>query len=204
MFTAGGDNLGGGHTADEGGGVLMATRRPTYSYQIDADDRITSVNADWLAFAAENNARNLDEQAVLGHLLWDFVSGDETVRLYKSVLARIRQMRCSVVLPFRCDSPTLERHMRMTILPEESAGIRFDCVIEKVRATDRFSLLDPAHPRLEEHLDMCSCCKRIDCPPQGWLEVSEVVGRLNLFDAPQVPALHQTVCQQCRQQAEAQ
>lgn len=182
---------------------MTSTHRPVYSYQVDADDRITSVNADWLAFAAENNARDLQESNVLGHSLWEYVAGDDTIRLYQSVLARIRRTRCSVVLPFRCDSPTLQRHMRMTILPEASAGIRFDCVIEKVRPTPVMSLLDSGQPRSRDHLDMCSCCKRIDIPPLGWLEVSEVVGRLNLFEIEQVPRLHQTVCQQCQKQAAA-
>ena len=180
---------------------MSGTLRPIYSYQVDARDIMTSVNAEWLAFAAENNARELQESAVLGRSLWDFVAGGETIRLYQTLLARIRMTQHAVVLPFRCDSPTLQRHMRMTITPEDSEEIRFECVIDKVRPTAHLAVLDPAQARSRDHLDMCSCCKRIDIEPLGWLEVSEVVGRLNLFEAVQVPTMRQTVCRECQQQA---
>ncbi len=182
---------------------MVGLGRQIFSYTVDAHDEIRDVNSNWLAFAAENNARQLSKQAVLGHSLWEYVAGDETIHLYQSVLGRVRRTRREVLLPFRCDSPTLERHMRMVIVPEPSSSIRFDCVIEKVRATSELNLLNPSYRRSPVQLNMCSCCKRILVAPLGWLDVAEAVARLNLFDTEQVPHLQQIVCPACRDRAES-
>jgi hypothetical protein len=182
---------------------MVSMGRQTYSYAIDASDRIIYVSPEWLAFAAENNARELTKPAVLGHQLWEFIAGEDTIRLYRELLERVRETHRETRLPFRCDSPTLQRHMRMTIVPQPDEGIRFNNVIEKVCVTPRLDLLDRSGPRSPHHVDMCSCCKRIVVEPFGWLDIADAAARMNLLDAPQVPELRQKVCPDCRRQVEA-
>ena len=54
---------------------------------------------------------------------WNFIQGAETVRLYQAILRRVRSNSSRVVVPFRCDAPTLRRHMRLEISSQPLAHI---------------------------------------------------------------------------------
>jgi hypothetical protein len=176
----------------------MATEAPTYRYRVDAADILVDVDARWLAFAQENGAPELTEDTVVGRLLWEFVAGEELCQLYLAIHARVRSAGKPVVLPFRCDSPTLQRHMRMTITGEEAGHLQYECLL--VRAVPRRGggALDDARPRSNAFLTMCSCCKRTLLEPLGWLEVEDVSARLGLFETEHVPKLRHTLCPECK------
>ena len=175
----------------------MATTPKKYQYRVDATDAIVSVDPLWIAFAQENGAEELTEQSVVGRSLWDFFAGDETRALFKQVHALVRSRGKKVVLPFRCDSPNLERHMRMTISDQGQGQLSYDNVI--VRAVPQFylGLLDTSRPRSRSFLTMCSCCKRCLLEPHGWLDVVETSLRLRLFEAETPPELRHTICPTC-------
>ncbi len=175
--------------------VRSSIRR--YRYAVDAGDTIVSVSPEWLAFARENGAPELTEPAVAGRSLWDFIEGRETVRLYQAILQRVRTTAQPVVLPFRCDSPTLRRYMRLEINSQSRAGIQFDGLMEHVEPCTPLRLLDIQFPRSEKVLTLCSLCKRALVEPAGWLEVEDAAARLHLFEEKQAPQLRQTVCPQC-------
>jgi hypothetical protein len=44
---------------------------------------------------------------------------------------------------------------------------------------------------------MCSCCKRIDREPEGWMELEDAAIRLKLFETSQSPELRYTICPTC-------
>ena len=113
-----------------------------YRYRVDATDRINWVDSWWLAFARENGAPELTADSVIGRSLWDFVSGADTRRLFKAIHERVRSSGAPVVLPFRCDSPSLRRHMRLTISREESQQLHYGSVLLRVEPQVLLPVLD--------------------------------------------------------------
>lgn len=100
-------------------------------------------------------------------------------------------------MPFRCDSPSLQRHMRMTITHEHAGQLLYACLLVRAVPQRHTAVLDSGYPRADAHLTMCSCCKRALLEPLGWLDVEEVSVRLGLFEAEKVPELRHTICPEC-------
>ena len=121
----------------------MATEVPRYRYRVDAADVLVWVDELWLAFAKENGAPGLTRGSVVGQSLWDFVSGNELCSLYAEIHSRVRSSGLPAVLPFRCDSPSLQRHMRMTITREDEGQLGYECLL--VRAVPRAILRSWIH-----------------------------------------------------------
>lgn len=176
---------------------MVQPTQPRYRYTVDQHDVITSVCPLWLAFARENGAPQLSREAVVGHSLCEFIEGAETKQLYQTALQRVRDSHTASVFPFRCDSPTLRRYMRLELTPEAEGGIQLDSVLERVEQTSQFNLLEPTFPRSQQMLTLCSCCKRILVETCGWLELDNVAVRLQLFDQNRVPRLRNSVCPDC-------
>jgi len=172
---------------------------PKYRYRVDAADRIVWADARWLAFAAENGAADLRVESVIGKPLWGFVRGNETRKLNTEVHARVRRTRKTVVLPFRCDSPTLKRHMRLTITLGEDGELHYESVILRVELQCYLGVIDPQQPRANSMLTTCSCCKRALLESVGWLEAEDVSARLGLFESRKFPQLCYTICPDCAQ-----
>ena len=92
--------------------TMVAPSNPTYQYRLDEADVMVWVDEWWLAFAKENGAAELDEAYVLGRSIWDFVVGRADADTLPRI-ARVRSFnRKSHPLPFRCDSPVLQRYMQ--------------------------------------------------------------------------------------------
>jgi len=181
----------------------MCRNSQIYRYRVDADDRLVWVDEWWLAFARENGAPELSREGVLGRLLWDFVTGDPTSRLYCEIHARVRSSGKSVILPFRCDSPSLQRHMRLTITREDAGQLLYESVLLRVEPQRRQQASDPWQPLAEGCLTMCSFCKRALMESRGWLDVEDVSARMRLFDTKQVAELKYIVCPECARIAAA-
>ncbi len=170
---------------------------PRYRYVINRQDVITSVCPLWLAFARENGAPQLTGEAVIGRPLWEFIEGQETTHFYQLLLQRLRSNNASTIVPFRCDSPTLRRYMRLELTPDSEGNIRFDGVLERVEQTVPYQMLEPTFPRSAQMLTLCSCCKRILVESCGWLELGDVADRLRLRTKPQAPKLRNSICPEC-------
>jgi hypothetical protein len=175
----------------------MAAETPKYRYRVDAADVILSANPFWFAFAQENGAAELTERSVLGQSLWNFVEGEAVRRLYREIHARVRVSGRRVVLPFRCDSPLLRRHMRLTITREDEGALLYECILVRAEPQRRLAVLDAEQPRSDAFLTICSCCKRALLEPVGWLDVEDIAARLKLFETQRVPRLHHVICPSC-------
>lgn len=170
---------------------------PRYRYAVDRQDVITAVCPLWLAFARENGAPQLSREAVIGRSLWEFIDGTETKQIYQAILQRVRTNIISSVIPFRCDSPTLRRYMRLEMTPEAEGRVQLAGVLERVEPTRPFNLLESTFPRSQHLLTQCSYCKRILVETCGWLEIEDAAVRLQLLDKQTVPKLRQSVCPDC-------
>lgn len=88
----------------------------SFSYAIDAEDRLISVGSTWDHFAQDNGATNLSGDKIVGRQVWAFFA-------YPGV----RESQQSLEVPFRCDSPTQRRYIQGEHLPRMSHGICRPC-----------------------------------------------------------------------------
>jgi hypothetical protein len=87
-------------------------------YCVNAEDQISSVNKEWLSFAAANEGRALFPPGILGRSLWDFIGDMETQHIYRVLHGRVRALGMPVRLSFRCDGPERRRLLQLDILPQ--------------------------------------------------------------------------------------
>ncbi len=168
-----------------------------FVHEVDSDDRIRSVNADWEAFARENGAPELTAATVVGRPLLDFITGDELQQLHLMLMLRVRVSTEPVDLPFRCDGPRQRRWMRLRISPLADGGLRFEGRIERRAFRDAVPLFDRDAPHsLEEFVTVCSWCKRM-LVGEEWVEVEVAVERLALFEREPMPGLTHGICSSC-------
>lgn len=168
-----------------------------YRYCIDADDLLIEVDALWLAFARENGASQLTEAAVLGRSLWNFVEGEAIRAVYKDIHVRLRSERKSAAFTFRCDSPRLKRHMRMTITPGEDGQLQYASHIVWTEPQRMHALLDTDLQRSKAFLTVCSCCKKALLEPDSWLEIEKVSLSVGLLESSKAPQLRHSICPNC-------
>ena len=57
--------------------------------------------------------------------------------------------------------------------------------------------LDNSRDRSGEFLKVCSWCKRINIPGQGWGEVEAAIAPLDLFGHHTTPRMTHTICDSC-------
>lgn len=167
-----------------------------FEYELDAEDRISMVSPEWLAFACDNDAGGLTSEEVIGRSLLEFISDAETRMIYHVLLNKARATGTSLTVKFRCDSPDLRRFMAMEIVPIEKGGIRLVSRVLRQEARRSAPLLDVCRPRSEEILTVCSWCKRV-LTDNAWLEVEDAIERLHLFDRARLPQLSHGICPDC-------
>lgn len=171
-----------------------------YRYRVDAADVLVWVDSWWLAFARENGATELTEQRVLGRSLWDFVADSGTRELYQQIHRQVRAGGQLGVLPFRCDSPTVSRHMQLTITLGDAGQLSYQSVLLRAETHPMLGLLARDQLRSDALLTMCSCCMNALIEPVGWLELTEVVVRLRLLELERAPRLRYAMCPDCTAQ----
>jgi hypothetical protein len=168
-----------------------------YRARVDADDVLVWVDSWWLAFARENGASELTEQFVLGRSLWDFIADAGTRELYQQIHHQLRNGRQRVLLPFRCDSPTVNRHMQMTITAEADGWLFYESVLLRAETHPKLAVLDREQPRSDALLTICGNCQTALIEPSGWLDLAEVAVRLHLLESDKAPRLRHVTCPAC-------
>ena len=116
-----------------------------FDYAIDPFDTIVSVSEPWVEFARENAAPELGK--VIGHSIWEYIEGKPTRDLYDVVFSRVRAQGDTIELPFRCDSPTVYRFMRLVVAPSDGGGVCFQGVLLREQEKPYEPMLDRALPR---------------------------------------------------------
>jgi hypothetical protein len=162
---------------------------------VDANDRITFVDASWLAFAAENGLPALTVESVKGTSLWDYISEKATQEFYRIFMKKVRATGGTIVVPFRCDGAECRRFMEMSIVGMDAGALEFHSVLLREEARPRMDLLNPEFPRTEALLIMCAWCKKVNA--DGWVEVEEAVSRLRLFEQGRLPRITHGMCPAC-------
>jgi hypothetical protein len=170
----------------------------SFIWTIDDADKIVHVNDAWLAFAVENTAPQLAAALVLDQPIWRFIQGQETSYLYQQIFRRVRADKAPVKFPFRCDSPDCRRFMEMELASLPGAAIQFTAHILREEWRDPIDLLDASRNRSGEFVTVCSWCKKINIPGQGWGEIEAAIMALDLFGHHSMPRMTHTICDSCR------
>ena len=168
-----------------------------YQYTIDSDDKMTSVSTLWLAFARENGAPELTRDFVIGKELWTFVDGEMTKLLYQELVRNVRERDTEIVIPFRCDSPSVRRDMRLEVKQIGQGSIRFDGVLMSAEPRSYLPILDRRVPRISDYVTICSCCKLALVETVGWLNLEEAVVHLKCLEGDSEPRLQYSLCPEC-------
>jgi hypothetical protein len=167
-------------------------------WTIDRENVITSVGGDWDAFATGNEAASLCGTSVVGRSLFEFIDGEETQRIYRLLLRRVRALDAPILVPFRCDSPELRRHMRLEIEPLRERAIEFRGVFVAAERRPLLRLVARNASRSEALLVSCSFCLRIRLAGDEWVEAEDAVVRLGLLARERIPRLAHGVCPACK------
>jgi hypothetical protein len=170
----------------------------SFIWTIDGADKVVHVNDAWLAFAAENTAPQLTAALVLDQPIWRFIQGQETSYLYRQIFSRVRAGKAPVKFPFRCDSPDCRRFMEMELALLPGAAIQFTAHILREEWRDPIDFLDASRNRSGEFVTVCSWCKKINIPGQGWGEIEAAIMALDLFGHQSMPRMTHTICDSCR------
>ncbi|TWU14979.1 hypothetical protein Pla52o_55160 [Novipirellula galeiformis] len=179
---------------------MVPLSKPIYRYCVDQKDVIVCINDWWLAFAKENHSAELNELTVVGKSLWEFIVDEPTRTLYKEIHNWVRMSGTPITIPFRCDSPVLQRYMQLTINRAANGGLRYESALIRALPQRHLSVFEPSQPRTKAFLTMCSFCKRTLIEPSGWLEMENIAIKLQMYETQTVPGLHYTVCPECASQ----
>jgi hypothetical protein len=166
-----------------------------FIYQVDANDRITFVDANWVAFAAENGSPALTAEAVTGKSLWDYLTNLTLRHFYIIFMADVRKTGRGITVPFRCDGPECRRFMKLFILPLADGAVEFRSTLVREEARPKVNLLDPDFPRTEELITMCAWCKKVRA--SDWMEAEDAVHELKFFDQSRLPQISHGICDDC-------
>jgi len=170
-----------------------------YSYIIDDNDNILSINSEkWDYFYEKNSNGSLClSPDIIKESLWKYIDGFETSHLYKNIINNVRTYKKEITIPFRCDSPSQRRFLNLTLKPLANNHIEFISKIEKVEDREYVSLFDDTRDFSEEILISCSMCKKIKLEENLWEEVETAVISLKLFEKPKLPMLSHGLCPYC-------
>jgi hypothetical protein len=166
-------------------------------YRIDAADIIEDVNDAWAQFAIENDAPLLATE-VIGKSIWDYICGPEVRHIYASVFKRVRKQHCQLSFPFRCDSPSLYRAMRLLVSPMTEGRIEFCSVLETISSQPcTLDILSRSSAIAStSFLKMCSWCKAIEVGTE-WKPIEKALEELGLLTEESFPTIKQSFCESC-------
>src|ERR1035438_519300 len=170
--------------------------RTRYVYGIDAEDRITFVSPDWLRFAEENDAPELTADRVVGQPIWNFITGHDSRDFYASLFRNLRLRGTDITIPFRCDSPTVVRQMKLTLRLLPEGKIECEGVLLQARIREPITVLFRWVIRTDETIPICSLCRRLSVQGE-WLELREAITRAGIVNVGPVPRMEETVCPTC-------
>ena len=168
----------------------------TFSYTLDAHDRIVAVNAEWEAFARENGAPTLPER-VIGTTLWQYLADVDTRYHYAQLFWHARAYGETIRLPYRCDAPGLVREMEMEIIPYADGRLELRTSMRRQRARAPAPLLDADVLRSEELIIMCGWCKRVELGG-AWYDIDELRAQDPRFETELLPSVSHGMCDDCQ------
>ena len=167
------------------------------TYEVDSEGVITRTNDAWDHFAIENDSPHLVAAKVIGTKLATYISSFELRHMFQAVYERLHIEMKSIRLPFRCDSPGIERLLEMHLTPLNNGGIQFSISALSLSPRDPIDLLNFNLQHSHGFISMCSWCKRIRIDATRWSELSSGIRELGLFEVENLPRITHGICKTC-------
>lgn len=168
----------------------------TYSYELDSSDRIVNCSETWDQFARDNDGAHLAFERIKGQSIWDHISDDRTIVLYRRIFASARFGK-PVQFFLRCDSPTIRRLLHVSISPTIQGNVRTTAMV--FRADPRPPIETSACPNVESDdggcYTLCTWCNKLN--DDGWVEVEDVVKRRSAAGVTSDPPIRRGICDAC-------
>ncbi len=166
-----------------------------FIYRVDGGDRITFVDANWLAFGEQNGMRPPSLKPVIGTSLWRHIADFSTRHLYQLLMTEVRKTSRPVTVPFRCDGPECRRFMELRIIGTSREDLEFRSRLVREEPRERVALLDADTPRSSDLLLMCLWCKKVKT--SAWHEIEIAVSDFRLFEKEKLPMVSHVTCPAC-------
>jgi hypothetical protein len=162
-------------------------------YLLDAQDRLVDVCPEWDAVALAGAAQPGSLRVgVIGQPLRRFIAGDVTRMYMEAVLQSCRLTGQARSLPYRCDTPDLQREMEMRLEPLAQDALRVEHRLLSARPRARRLVVQTVPAGSARHVWRCSLCLRLSerALESPWLED---------LPSPQQPTrVMYTICPDCR------
>ena len=175
-----------------------------FEYHIDEKDQISYVNAAWIDFSKENQAKHLSLPEILGRSLWANINNRETEAVYQIILNNVRKKGIEFVIPFRADSPDKRRFVELHISPLENNSVRFNSILLDEESRSYVTMLDSSIKRKSGFIIICSWCKMVNVSRDHWIDIEAAVKFLNLFNSAPYPKLSHRICPGCHSRLRAE
>lgn len=172
------------------------------AYAVDGRDRIVAVDEAWTVFARQNEGGALTAGRVLRRSLWDYIRGIENRLIYKRIIDHVRGGGVPISFDLRCDSPTIERHLQMEVVPLPENGCLFRTHALRCDLREPVLLLSRRVERSARLLSVCGWCMNAELSGR-WVELVEAVERLRDAERPAWPSLAHTICPTCFERLDA-
>ena len=166
-------------------------------YTIDRADIVTDISGDWRQFADANDAEDLSVDTVLDHSIYDAISGQRVKYVYNLLFTRARDGNMDLTFPFRCDSPTMQRFLRMTISPLSQSSLQLVSEVVGEKSREPVMLLDKQAEHSGGYLSVCSWCKKVKLAADEWKDIEDALEQKKLFNSEPFPQLSHGICTEC-------
>lgn len=165
-------------------------------YVLDRSDRVAQVCPHWSAAARERMAVGLDDELVIGRLLWDFVHGGATQRIYDAMLYHARRTGRKIAFNYRGDSPASLRYMRMVLIPGDSGTVRLRSEVLHDQPRQREVYFTHVAYTRHPELMQCGLCQKLEHNGR-WHTVEETLLHTDAIDELMPTEVGDTVCDGC-------
>ena len=160
--------------------------------RVDDNHKIYWVSDDWDEFARNNSAPDLTADAVIGKLLFSFITGDVTRMFYDVGMLQARTQKKPYVLHYRCDAPGEARLMTMRIEYTRNEGWLLSNKINNTKIIDSIVYFEYA---ADSEISRCSICNQIRLNGE-W---QDLLHRPKILGSRQTVHICYSICQQCEQ-----
>lgn len=142
-------------------------------YEVDEENIITRIDADWKVFAESNGAPELNEANVIGKSLLHFISGNVTKKFWSDLLQHVRTANSPHTFNYRCDAPNIKRYMKLDILPLTAGHLRLISTLLHSKPRSLQIYFRRVQQRSSRSLVRCSMCNKVAYNKQ-WIEGEEL------------------------------
>jgi len=167
---------------------------------IDKKNVITDVGGAWIKSAATAYSLGaLHPKKIIGKPIENFLGGDVTQMYYDALFKICRLKQATITRQYRCDSPTHQRFMQVTLSPEQDNSVAMlHETLKEIPFKNSVTVTDinsEVNHTIKKYLKRCSICNRLLNPMTNKWEFPEEINQ----DAPVDVFVIHTVCPDCKE-----